>query len=68
MCKRENLSDNFFSSDKLSRDIRSEKYSVVMLKYILTRTEQKQANKSRAKLNTSKSEHLPVDSVKQYGK
>ena len=39
-----------------------------MLKYILTRTEQKQANKSRAKLNTSKSEHLPVDSVKQYGK
>ena len=39
-----------------------------MFKYILTRTEQKAANKSRAKLNNSKSEHLPVDSVKQYGK
>ena len=39
-----------------------------MFKYILTRTEQKAANKSRAKLNTLKSEHLPVDSVKQCGK
>ena len=68
MRKTKNLSDNFFSSDKLSWDIRSEKRSVVMFKYILTRTEQKAANKSRAKLNTSKSEHIPADSVKQYGK
>ena len=64
MRRRKNLSDNFFSTDKLNWDIRSEKYSVVMFKYILTRTEEKAANKSCAKLITSKSEHLPVDSVK----
>ena len=39
-----------------------------MFKYILTRTEQRAANKSRSKLNTSKSKHIPADSVKQYGK